>query len=212
MAGWEEAEVTDLDAFGPEPGPPNLGAPAVRPCRHRWHITRIEGSTLYTSGCARCGIPFTPEAAVRQRQGRRSDRLGKDQERRIERVYGPRKVGEFGDAIDLLGRDFKWQSKATRGDPPAWLARCDSWLGIHGVPPAMWRTAITAMDPLRQDLKPLLILSYVRHGVGTKDWIVLRQRDWDPLHGSTLPIDAAWVVMTGAHFLDVHGRDVPSSP
>jgi hypothetical protein len=200
--------VTDLDAFGPEPGPPNLGAPAPRRCRRHDRQTWIEATDEWE--CQKCG---TRVPNIRVRAGKSARRLGTDQERRIERVYGPRKVGEFGDAIDLLGRDFKWQSKASRGDPPAWLARCDSWLGIHGMPPLAWRQYIADMDPLRQDLKPLLVLSYVRAGGlaegRTRDWIVMRRIDWDPLHGSTLPIDAAWVVMTGQHFLDVHGRDEP---
>ena len=49
---------------------------------------------------------------AKSRKARSSVRMGKDNERRLERVYGPTKVGERGDAIDLIGHFWKWQSKA----------------------------------------------------------------------------------------------------
>ena len=141
----------------------------------------------------------------RARRGKSSARLGKDQERRIERVYGPRKVGEFGDAVDHLGRDFKWQAKATRKAPPAWLAAIDgpTWRGM--IPQSVLRP-MAHMSGLGGTRRPLVIRSYVHQGLPTRDWIFVLAIDWLDLHGAA-PIELGYMVMSGSRFLDIHGRD-----
>lgn len=187
--------MTTLDELdlSARPGPPNLGAPAPRigSHEHRWR-------------CTVC-LVSQEDAEPRARRGRLSDRLGKDNERRIARVYGPRKVGQFGDAIDLLGHDWKWQAKATRADPVGWLDVIRAWSGRADIP-AEWSACFTAMAPLRRDLRPLLIRSYVRHGFRTRDWVIVSSSDWAELHGPATSW-RPWVVMTGEHFLAINGRD-----
>lgn len=143
------------------------------------------------------------------RRGRSADRLGKDQERRIERVYGPRKVGEFGDAIDLLGRVWKWQSKSTRQPPSAWLRDVERPTG-H-VPPKLITDSERAMRSLRQDLRPLVIQSFVSQGRPATDRIWVRCEDWRGEHGYSCGLHPAgcweWLVMPGGWFLDINGRD-----
>jgi hypothetical protein len=150
----------------------------------------------------RCGV-IRDEA--KSRAGTSARRLGHDQERRIERVYGPRKVGEFGDAIDLLGRDFMWQSKSTRGRTMP-VIQADMW-ALGGVPGYVG-DPIQAMLALRQDKMPLLIRSWVRNGLPTVDVIYVRAFDWQAFYGK-VPQSWGYVAMTGQHFLDVHGRDTP---
>jgi len=167
-------------------------------------VSLVPGRHVHTWTVCPCGAQRDMDAP---RRGRSADRLGKDQERRIERVYGPTKVGEFGDAIDLLGRDFKWQSKATRSAPPAWLAAVDG--AQLRPPPKLVTDAVTAMLPLHQELAPLVIVTHVQPK-GTRDWIWVRCRDWQALHG--IPHDRSvscfsWYVMSGAHFLERHGKD-----
>jgi hypothetical protein len=156
--------------------------------------------------CLRCGRE-RDEAKVTR--GKSARRLGSDQERRIERVYGPRKVGEYGDAIDLIGRDFMWQSKSTRGDVPKWARAVQSnrWIRPFG-----WIVEpIEAMERLRSDRWPLLIWSWVHAGTRPLDIIVTRFPPWAALHHH--PNDGPWedgfMAMTGAYFLDVHGKDTP---
>lgn len=150
--------------------------------------------------CIRCGA-IRDDA--RSRRGRSSARLGKDQERRIERVYGPRKVGELGDAIDLLGRDFAWQSKASRSRIPDWMAAVHEPVA-HNLP-AMEAGAVAAMVPILGTRYPLVIRSWVRHGVPTIDRIWVRADHWRLLHGTGEV--QGWTVMSGDHFLAIHGRD-----
>lgn len=176
--------------------------------RHRWVVTFDPlGKTLGTwVACAGCHVRRDEQ---KSRKGTSSRRLGHDQERRIERVYGPRKIGEFGDAIDLIGRDFMWQSKSTRLGAPSmshpegiWAAKSFAYVQRN----------IDAMLALRQDRAPLLIRSWVRQGVIPTDLIFVRGMDWTLLHGDDVPADArldGYVAMTGQHFLDVHGRDEP---
>ena len=168
--------MTD-DLFTPLTAP-NPAAPGPRKCRrHEWFATLVNdlgvvtataihaGERDYREGhaCRRCGALRNPVAV---RRGKSSRRLGGDQERRIERVYGPTKIGERGDPVDHLGRLGKWQSKATRNAVPRWLA-----------------------DPMRKmaglygDRIPLLILSFVKPGVTPEDYIVIAGRDWLALHG-----------------------------
>ena len=171
-------------------------------CRHRWG--RYEGPEADHAGiCLRCGAHMD---LTLTRRGRSSARLGKDQERRIERVYGPLKVGEFGDAIDLRGRDFAWQSKATRSPMPSWLALVDG--PTSHAPSTMIAAAATAMLPILAGRAPLVIQSFIGQRT-TIDRIWVRCRDWQPLHG--VEHDASecgvWYVMSGIWFLTEHGRD-----
>jgi hypothetical protein len=170
-----------------------------------------------TANGAKGARPRKSDDPVKARRGRSSDRLGKDQERRIERVYGPRKVGEYGDAVDHLGRDFKWQAKATRKHPPLWLAAIDA---------PTWRPIVpkSVLDPMAHmtgiggSRRPLVIRSYVHQGVPTRDWIFVVGIDWFRLYGTaSIPGfggfvipggDFGYVVMPGSAFLELHGRDL----
>lgn len=143
------------------------------------------------------------------RRGRSARRFGIDQERRIERVYGPRKVGEFGDAIDLLGRDFAWQSKATRDDPPAWMLSVSD--PVLREPTALVLDCASAMAPIIDGRFPLVIQTFVRRdgpkGEQTRDWIWVRAADWVGLHGGPPSGPGQWLVLSGSTFLALHGRD-----
>jgi hypothetical protein len=217
--------IADLDSlpfdYPSEPTPNGAtGKPRCR--RHEWgplagsgwlaeHVGAVVGDV-----CQRCGHL---KSAIASRRGRSSDRLGKDQERRIQRVYGPRKRGQYGDAVDHLGATFKWQSKATRGPVPLWLAD----LSEHSRLPVSITNAMAHMTDVFTDHLPLVIRSYVRQGVPTRDYVFVRFRDWWNLHGpmagnrdvrviegATLTATAeAFVVMAGSTFLDLHGRDEP---
>ena len=198
-----------------------LGAQRVsgelRRHRHDWHLP-LSGalSTDQMSLACPCGVTVRGAAefwhcrcgALRDEakaaRGKSSRRLGSDQERRIERVYGPRKVGEYGDAIDLIGRDFMWQSKATR---TPYLTVPGRGHQVWGLPRAYvsFTRPIEAMLALRQDRMPLLIRSWVQQGRPTTDVLIVRARDWQAFYGSTPRTE--YIAMTGAHFLDVHGRD-----
>ena len=150
-------------------------------------------------------IPIVSTKSDRaSRRGRSSDRLGKDQERRIERVYGPRKVGEYGDAVDHLGRDFKWQSKATRAAPPLWL-ECIGVATFRERLPEYLYKPMGKMAGIGGARLPLVIRSFVHVGTATRDWIFVPSHDWLGLHGFGMP--AGFIVIPGDVFLDIHGRD-----
>ena len=158
-----------------------------------------------TSTGAKGARPRKSDDPVKARRGKSADRLGKDQERRIEREYGPRKVGEYGDAVDHLGRDFKWQAKATRKPPPLWLAAIDA---------PTWRATVPKWieEPMFHMLgiggmrRPLVIRSHVHQGVPTRDWLFVIWRDWYRLHGGD-HYGYGYLVMSGSAFLDLHGPD-----
>jgi hypothetical protein len=211
--------MTDLDSLpmhdGHESPATRNGATGRKRCRrHHWNATVIEVDGRLANGgwvCFYCGARRDPAAS---RRGRSADRLGKDQERRIERVYGPRKRGQYGDAVDHLGVTFKWQAKSTRGPVPLWLAD----LSEHSRIPVSITSAMSRMADVFTDHLPLVIRSYVRHGVPTRDYVFVRFRDWWQLHGpmagnrdirviAAAETGAAFVVMTGATFLDLHGPD-----
>ena len=184
--------MSDLPWTTGDDPPTRNGATGRRPHRfHRWGI----------SGVCACGHELDVAAS---RRGRSSDRLGKDQERRIERVYGPRKVGEFGDAVDHLGRDFKWQSKATRSLPPKWLAAITvpTWYPII---PKSILGPMAHMTGIGGTRRPLVIRSFVRQGVATRDWLFLADTDWGAFHW--VGFGVGYVVIPGADFLEIHGRD-----
>jgi hypothetical protein len=171
--------------------------------RHVWdQIADTPRRESYPELACRCGVI---RDRAKSRAGTSARRLGHDQERRIERVYGPRKVGEFGDAIDLLGRDFMWQSKATRGEVPLWARIVTD---IMPIAPHRWITdPVKAMLALRQDKNPVLIRAWVSQGIPTIDRVIVYWGDWWRLHDELVAHPSQFVVMTGAHFLDVHGRD-----
>ena len=173
-----------------------------RLCRHpRWR----RGGTPEAPVCLACNRELDP---VRLARGRSSRRLGGDQERRIERLYGPRKVGEFGDAIDHLGSSYKWQSKASRGLPPGWLAIIHEPVWRLDIPKFV-KDAMGHMHGLGGTRAPLVIRSFVRQGVSTRDWIFLDDMDW--IHAVALgelgAFTHGYVVMSGEAFLAIHGSD-----
>lgn len=185
----------------------NLGAARTkRPHRHEWvqnwhwHGNLEQRAGVCVTQCVRCNAI---KDQAKSRRGKSSSRLGKDTERRIEKRYGPTKVGEFGDAIDLLGRDFKWQSKSTRAAMPRYLDAIETWAPIEAR--AWITTPMDAMAPLHADLRPLLIRSWVRQGVPARDIVIVRSADWAELHG--VECMSELIAMTGEWFLDVHGRD-----
>jgi hypothetical protein len=153
--------------------------------------------------CLRCGVLRDSAAS---RRGMSARRLGGDQERRIERVYGPRKVGEYGDAVDHLGRDFKWQSKATRSLPPKWLAKISEPTWRAELPVSI-EHPMQKMGPLGGTRRPLVIRSFVRQGVPTRDWLFFVAWDWWELHMFPVTMPAGYLVIPGADFLEIHGRD-----
>lgn len=171
-------------------------------------VSLVPGRHVHAWSICPCGAQRDLTAP---RRGRSADRLGKDQERRIEARYGPRKIGEFGDSIDLLGKVWKWQSKATRQPMSAWLRSVDRPIG-H-VAPAIVTEAERAMRSLRPDLRSLVIQSFVRAGVPTADRIWVRCEDWRGEHGYSCGLHPDecwdWMVMDGSWFLDVNGEDRP---
>jgi hypothetical protein len=208
--------LADLPMHDGQESPATLnGAKGRKPCRrHEWEWTDwMDGDSrvlTYIEWCVNCHRHRDPAAS---RRGRSSDRLGKDQERRIERVYGPRKVGEYGDAVDHLGRDFKWQSKATRKPPPKWLA---------AITEPTWRAMLpkSILEPMAHmagiggSRRPLVIRSYVHVGVTTRDWLFVTAYAWAEFHSPGFPVGhlspIGYYVIPGADFLAIHGCDEPS--
>jgi hypothetical protein len=142
--------------------------------------------------------------------GKRSDvRLGKDNERRLAKKYGWRKVGQFGDAVDLLGADVKVQSKATRHPITTYLDGLRD-IGHLDIAPAYVTGPIEKMAPLYPDRIPVLVRSFVRRARPTRDFIYLAARHWYALHGGDE--SRGWVVMTGEYWLDIHGREGLNPP
>jgi hypothetical protein len=54
--------------------------------------------------------------------------------------------------------------------------------------------------------RPLVIRSYVHHGLPTRDWLFLVWADWYRLHGGDWNA-FGYLVIPGAAFLELHGRD-----
>lgn len=134
--------------------------------RHRWVRYDI-GNGHDGFECSRCG---RVQDLALSRRGKSSRRLGHDQERRAERVYGWEKIGERGQMTDLRGRMFKVQQKASRRQAPA-----------------LFRAVFPALDATRDQRIPAILLSFVKAGVGTEDYVVIRGRDWLDLHGRDEP-------------------------
>ena len=163
---WDNGEIAK---------PTLAGAVTERKCRrHRWIMADggyDNGTRAFVELCFYCR---KPKDEARSRRGKSSRRLGSDQERRAERVYGWEKIGERGQMTDLRGRMFKTQQKASRR--PA---------------PALFRSVFAGLDATVDQRIPLLLLSYVKAGVGTDDYIVVRGKDWLDLHGRDEPQDDA---------------------
>lgn len=193
--------MIDLPFTTPDPDPTRPERKPAKCRRHRW----IRGYFDEVEHCDRCGKWADP---VKAKRGKSSSRLGKDQERRIERVYGPRKVGEYGDAVDHLGRDFKWQAKSSRGNPPAWLAAITEPTSVASLPQSIL-APMARMRSLGGTRSELLIRCYVRQGVPVRDWLFVTAWDWGELH--SWPTILGYVVIPGASFLDIHGRDEESA-
>lgn len=179
---------------------------SIRTTRHR-HVYDVDLLGGDPHSC-RCGAIQDP---ARSRRGKSSARLGKDQERRIERVYGPRKVGEFNLPIDHIGRLWKWQSKATRSTRPLWLAVITDitwrpWLPKFLEVPLAYATAYG-----EQTMGTVLIRSFVQQGLPTRDYLFCAANDWHDLKGGPnvdIP-PVGYFVIEGHHWLDVVGRDQP---
>ena len=171
-----------------------------RQCRRHSWLTGPNGITW----CQRCDRTRDED---RHRQGKRARRLGGDQERRIERVYGPTKIGERGDPVDHIGRVWKWQSKATRADPPLWLAAI-SEPTHRDTAPAGVVAAHRHMEPVYRDRTPVVIRCYVHAGTRTRDWLFVDCADFCDEFGITA-FDAheGWWVIPGDWWLDHFGRD-----
>jgi hypothetical protein len=120
-----------------------------------------------TVRCLRCG---KVRDIVRARRGKSSRRLGHDGERRSEKRYGWTKVGEFGGITDLQGTLAIVQQKTSRRAPP----------------PA-WMSIFRALEARAGGRIPLILLSFVKQGVDTEDFVVIRGRDWIALHGRDEP-------------------------
>lgn len=171
-------------------------------------VSLVAGRHTHVWSVCTCGAHRDLEAP---RRGRSARRLGGDTERRLERVYGPRKVGEYGDAIDLLGSWFAWQSKATRDDPPDWMIAVDQ--PVQRQPTELVVRCARAMAPISGDRAPLVIQTFVRRDgpkdQRTRDWIWVRTFDWGALHGWVDGPGHEWLVMSGDAFLAIHGMDRP---
>jgi hypothetical protein len=157
--------MDDLDALleNQPIAPPTLaGEPTARKCRrHRWFRV-FDGSNDFWT-CSQCG-QYRDE--TRSRRGKSSRRLGHDGERRSEKRYGWRKTGEFGGIDDLLGTMHVVQQKTTRSAPPL-----------------RWKGIFARLDERAAGRIPLILLSFVKAGVDTEDFIIVRGKDWLALHG-----------------------------
>ena len=154
---------------------------------------------------------------------KRSDvRLGKDNERRLAKWYGWRKVGQFSDAVDLLGADIKVQSKATRHHIPAALADMTYGPGAvyrMDIAPVYVTEPLGKMAGLYPDRIPVLVRSFIHRGRPTRDFVYLSARHWYALHGTFDEVNEGlcetakgYVVMTGVQWLDIHGRETLNPP
>lgn len=165
--------------------------------RHRWTVR--EGLEV----CSVCRKTRDQTAA---RRSRSSVRLGKDVERRLAKRFHWTKVGQLGDAVDLIGPHVKVQSKATRGNPPSYFPG----YGIVPVEELIWITEpLDKMGKLYPERMPVLAKSYVTQGVPTATWLVVPAKAWDALYGKRWsppnPLGLPYYVMSGDYWLDIHG-------
>lgn len=158
--------MTLEDFWDGEPDPTAIEHEPRKCRRHQWVPITLEGGGWRT-GCSRC--PAIRDEA-KARRGKSSRRLGHDGERRSEKRYGWRKVGEFGGITDLEGTLAIVQQKTSRR--PA---------------PTLWRTVLAALGGRSGGRVPLLLLSFVHQGIASDDYIVIRGSDWLALHGKDEP-------------------------
>ncbi len=199
------------DDLFPAPDGPRPGAAPARRCRrHEWApgepVAVGDGIAVARTVCRRCGRPRSAEAS---RRGANSRRLGGDQERRIERVYGPTKIGERGDPVDHLGRTWKWQSKATRSLPSRWIAAISDAPLFMDALPGYLRVPMERMGGLYGNRCPVVVRSFVRQGVRTRDWMFVR--GWDAGEWLGLPRRVGYYAVPGDWWLDRFGRDEESA-
>ena len=158
--------MNDLADYWPPVAPDDR---VLRPRKCRRHVWNpeviIDGE--FVRACERCGRPYDE---TRARRGKSSRRLGHDGERRSEKRYGWRKVGEFGGITDLEGTLAVVQQKTSRRAPPL-----------------RWKSIFAALEGRAGGRIPLVLLSFVKAGVDTEDFIVIRGRDWLALHGRDEP-------------------------
>lgn len=132
-------ETLDEIPWGDAP-PDEVIVAAPRKCRHprEWRSKLLEGGGTQVQRwveVCRCGHRFDPDV---QRRARLAVRRGKDGERKLARLTGARRVGQFGGPIDVGEADdpVAWQSKA---GPSYWPTRIAGWLdalasAAHGRP------------------------------------------------------------------------------
>jgi len=156
----------NLDDYWP-PVEPREAPETPRRHRHEWVPETVGPHVEWTHFCRSCGVL---RDEVKARRGKSSRRLGHDGERRSEKRYGWAKVGEFGGITDLQGTLAIVQQKTSRRAPP----------------PA-WQSIFRALEARAGGRIPLILLSFVKQGVDTEDFIVLRGRDWIQLHGLDNP-------------------------
>lgn len=164
--------------------------------RHRWAFRDNR------EVCRVCDRVRNKDAEKRSRS---AVRLGKDVERRLARRFGWTKIGQLGDAVDLLGKTVKVQSKATRDEPPAYFPS----EGIVPVDAAKWITEpMEKMGELYPTMMPVLAKSYVTQGKPTETWLVVYACDWESLYWEWAPPNPRglpFYLMTGQYWLDVAG-------
>lgn len=201
--------MTTLDDYWPPPAVDDMALEREsKVCRHP-RYARIR--TPLGVRCEPCGHVFD-DAVIRR--GRSARRLGGDQERRIEKVYGPVKIGERGDAVDHIGRVWRWQSKATRTLPARWLATIDTPTPRPAIPAALM-AAHAGMAGLYGGRRSVVIRSFVSRGIRTRDWLFVHASDAYqefriPDGGYVIPWsvkDPGYYVIPGDWWLDHFGRD-----
>jgi hypothetical protein len=192
--------MTDLDEYWP---PPLVDDVALerKPRLHRHHFHRQGDGTWL---CFEHAEPVIRDE-VAARRGKSSRRLGGDTERRIEKVYGPVKIGERGDPVDHLGRVWKWQSKATRLQIPKWLSVIERPVQRFTIGVDIARP-YGRMKHLYGTRSPVVIRSFVRSGTRTRDWLFVGEEDARDQLG--LPFETfGWWVIPGDWWLDHFGLD-----
>lgn len=196
MTDYDDLPFTQPTGSDPVPTP--------RKCsRHDWVRGEQDRPGPDLTVCARCGHR---KDLARMRRGKSSRRLGGDQERRIERVYGPTKIGERGDPVDHIGRVWRWQAKATRALPPRWLASIN--LPTPRDPPSSVADAWNRMSGLYGTRRSVVIRSYVSRGIRTRDWLFVGAEDAVAEFGAVIPYFTGWWVIPGDWWLDHFGSDV----
>jgi len=192
--------MTDLDALlEANPAEPESAITVVvtdRKCRRHDWVRADAGATT----CDGCGAI---KDDVKSRRGKTARRSGHDNERRLERLFGATKVGEFGTAVDLLGRDFCWQAKHSHGEAPSWTRDLHEPRLVSG--DATVRAYAVAMAPHLAGRAPLVVRSWATTRTVDRIWVPAAA--WSQLHGTPPDASGRWLVMSGEWFLEVHGRD-----